>query len=39
MPDHCPDWGKTQWEDVPAVRPATESEVAELLRIRAEDKE
>lgn len=39
MPDRCPDCGKAQWEERPAVRPATEKEVADLLRIRAEDNE
>ena len=37
MPDRCPDCGKTQWCEHPAVRPATEKEVADLLRARAED--
>ena len=37
LPDRCPDCGKTQWHENPAVRPATEKEVADLLRARAED--
>ncbi len=39
LPDCCPDCGKTQWVERPAVRSATEKEVADLLRIRAEDSE
>ena len=37
LPDRCPDCGKTLWFEHPAVRPATEKEVADLLRARAED--
>ena len=37
LPDRCPDCGKIQWHENPAVRPATEKEVADLLRARAED--
>ena len=37
LPDRCPDCGKTQWCEHPAVRPATEKEVTDLLRARAED--
>ena len=36
-PDRGPDCGKTPWHENPAVRPATEKEVADLLRARAED--
>lgn len=39
MPDRCPDCGKQTLCGSPAVRPATEKEVADLLRIRAEDNE
>ena len=38
-PDRCPDCGKTQWHENPAVRPATEKEIADLLRARADDDE
>ena len=31
--------GKVQWHENPAVRPATEKEIADLLRARAEDDE
>ena len=37
LPDRCPDCGKTQWGENPAVRPATKKEIADLLRARAED--
>ena len=37
LPDRCPDCGKTQWVGNPAVRPATEKEIADLLRARADD--
>lgn len=37
LPDRCPDCGKTQWHENPAVRSATEKEIADLLRARAED--
>ena len=30
MPDRCPDCGKTHWNDTPAVRPASEKEIADL---------
>lgn len=39
MPDRCPDCGKQIHCGSPAVRPATEKEAADLLRIRAEDNE
>lgn len=37
LPDRCPDCGATEHNEKPAVRPATENEKNELLRIRAED--
>lgn len=37
QPDRCPDCGAVMLREKPAVRPATENEKAELLRIRAED--
>ena len=37
MPDRCPDCGKTHWNDTPAVRPASEKEIADLLRAREDD--
>ena len=37
LPDRCPDYGAVEHNDRPAVRPATENEKIELLRIRAED--
>ncbi|RHR45541.1 hypothetical protein DWX10_28040 [Clostridium sp. AF18-27] len=39
LPDRCPDCGKIQWRENPAVRSATEKEVADLLRARADDAE
>lgn len=39
LPDRCPDCGKTQWHEHPAVRPATEKEIADLLRAKADDDE
>lgn len=39
LPDRCPDCGKTQWGGNPAVRPATEKEIGDLLRARADDDE
>ena len=39
LPDRCPDCGKTQWANHPAVRLATEKEIADLLRARAADDE
>lgn len=39
LPDRCPDCGKTQWGVNPAVRPATEKKVTDLLRARADDDE
>lgn len=37
QPDRCPDCRAVEHNDRPAVRPATENEKTELLRIRAED--
>ena len=39
LPDRCPDCGAVAYSDRLAVRLATDTEIAELLRIRAEDKE
>ncbi len=37
LPDRCPDCGKTEYKDHPAVRLATEKEIQDLLRARNED--
>lgn len=37
LPDRCPDCGAVMFGEKSAVRPATENEKTELLRIRAED--
>ena len=37
FPDRCPDCGAIEYNDHAAVRQATDAEVKELLRIRAED--
>lgn len=37
LPDRCPDCGQVIHRDSPAVRPATDKEIADLLRARAED--
>ena len=37
LPDRCPDCGAVEHNDRPAVRSATEKEVTDLLRARAED--
>lgn len=37
LPDRCPDCGAVTRNDKPAVRPAINNEIDELLRIRAED--
>lgn len=37
FPDRCPDCGAVEYNDHAAVRQATDAEVKELLRIRAED--
>ena len=39
LPDRCPDCGKQIHRGSPAVRQATEKEVTDLLRARAEDDE
>ena len=38
-PDRCPDCGAQTYKEKPAVRSASNNEIEELLRIRAEDKE
>ena len=38
-PDRCPDCGAQTYKEKPAVRPASNKEIYELLRIQAEDKE
>lgn len=37
LPDRCPDCGKQIHRSSSAVRPATDKEIADLLRVRAED--
>lgn len=37
LPDRCPDCGKTDYQNRPAIRPATEEEVQDLLRARDEE--
>ena len=39
LPDRCPDCGAKTYKEKPAVRPASNNEIEELLRIRAEDKD
>jgi len=39
LPDRCPDCGAQTYKEKPAVRPASNKEIDELLRIRAEDNE
>ena len=39
LPGRCPDCGAVEHDEKPAVRLATENEITELLRIRAEDKD
>ncbi len=39
LPDSCPDCGAVTYNNHSAVRLATDTEIAELLRIRKEDKE
>ncbi len=39
LPDRCPDCGAVEHNNKKAVRPASNNEINELLRIRAEDKE
>ena len=38
-PDRCPDCGAQTYKEKPAVLPAINKEINELLRIQAEDKE
>lgn len=37
LPERCPDCGKTDYQNRPAIRPATEKEVQDLLRARDEE--
>jgi len=37
LPDRCPDCGKIEYNEHPAVRLATEKEIQDLLRARNED--
>ena len=37
LPDRCPDCGKTDYQNRPAIRPAIEREVQDLLRARDEE--
>ena len=37
LPDRCPDCGKTDYQNRPAIRPATEKEVQDFLRARDEE--
>ena len=37
LPDRCPDCGKTDYQNRPAIRPAAEKEVQDLLRARDEE--
>ena len=39
LPDRCPDCGAVEHNDRPAVRSATEKEIADLLRARVDDDE
>ena len=39
LPDRCPDSGKVKIQERAAVRPATENEIQDLIRARAEDEE
>jgi hypothetical protein len=39
LPDRCPDCGAQIYKENPAVRLASKTEIAELLKIRKEDKE
>ena len=39
LPDRCPDCGKVKFQERAAVRPATENEIQDLIRARAEDEE
>ena len=37
LPDRCLDCGKTDYQDRPAIRPATEKEVQDLLWAKDEE--
>ena len=37
LPDRCPDCGKTDYQNRPAIRPSTEKEVQDLLRTKDEE--
>ena len=39
LPDRCPDCGAVAYNNHAAVRLATDTEIAELLKIQKEDKE
>lgn len=39
LPDRCPDCGAVAYNSHSAVRLATDTEIAELLKIQKEDKE
>ena len=37
LPDRCPDCGAVAYDDKKAVRPASKTEIEELLRIQKEE--
>ena len=39
LPDQCLDCGKVKFQEIAPVRAATEKEIQDLLRARAEDEE
>lgn len=39
LPDRCPDCGSVAHDNKKAVRPASKTEIEELLKIKKEDKE
>ena len=39
LPDRCPDCGAVAHDNKKAVRPASKTEIEELLKIQKEDKE
>ena len=39
LPNRCPDCGAVEYNDKKAVRSASNNEIEELLRIRADDKD
>ena len=39
LPDRCPDCGAVEHNNKKAVRPASKTEIEELLKIQKEDKE